>query len=329
MVGMLRRLAVPLLTVVATTTMLVSPSAGATVVRAPRPAFCNAFAQYFDLSFQIEFVKAFAGATGDSSAQEQLGDVLVLVLSPKLENLTSTMAKTAPRQIRSRFAEQAKVLERGSEALESVGLTRKQLETLAKAPVDLSNDDLNALLGDVDVSKKDLEAAAAEFDGDAALENPEASPAKQATFERAREACGIVPITDLDCDELVTPDEAAATLGSAARVETENGSCVYVGSAQDTGDPAELTVEVYEGSRAYQRFTQAAENQPVPDLGTRATAIEGYATFLSTKTCGRTIVVDVGEHTVAVALCVPEAEDEAPIATLTDVTRSVLDHVGA
>jgi hypothetical protein len=326
---MFRRLVAPLLTVAATAAVLVPSPAGATIARAPKPAFCNAFAQYFDLSFQVQFVKAFAGATGDPTAQEQVGDVFVLVLSPKLENLTLRMADTAPRQIRPLFAEQAKVFARGSEALEDLGITRRQLETLAKAPVDLSNEDLNALLGDVDVSKEDLEAAASEFDGDAALENVEASPAKQASFERAIEACGIVPIADLDCDELVAPDEAAATLGSAAQVETENGSCVYVGSAQDTGDPAEMTVEVYEGSRAYQRFTQDAENQSVPDLGTRATAIEGYATFSSTKTCGRTIVVDDGEHTVVVALCVPDADDEAPITTLTDVTRSVLDRVGA
>jgi hypothetical protein len=326
---MARRFLAPLLAVVVIAVVLVPSPASAAVGRAPKPAFCNAFAQYFDLSFQIQFVKAFAGATGDETAQEQVGDVFVLILSPKLENLTSTMADTAPRPIRSLFADQAQVFARGSDALEDLGITRQQIETLAKAPVDLSNEDLNALLGEVDVSEQDLEAAAAEFDGDAVLETAEASPAKQASFERAIQACGIVPITGLDCDELVTPDEAAAALGSAAQVDTENGSCVYVGSAQDTGDPAELTVEVYEGSRAYQRLTQDATNQSVPGLGERATAIEGYATFSSTKTCGRTIVADDGERTVVVALCVPDVDDEAPIGTLTDVTTSVLDRVGA
>lgn len=325
---MRRRVVAPLLAIVAAS-ILVPSSVGATVERAPKPAFCDAFAQYFDLSFQIQFVKAFAGATGDTSAQEQVGDVFVLVLSPKLENLVSTMASTAPRQIRSIFAGQAKVFARGRKALEDLGLTNQQLETLAKAPVDLSNEDLDALLGDVDVSKEDLEAAATELDGDAALENVDVSPEKRASFERAIEACGVVPMTGLDCDELVTPAEAADVLGSAPQVDASNGACVYEGSAQDDGDAAELTVEVYEGSRAYQRMTENAQNETVPDLGERATAIEGYATFSRTKTCGRTFVVDDGERTVVVALCVPDAEDEAPVRTLTDLTRSVLDRVGA
>jgi hypothetical protein len=302
-------------------------AASASTPAAPKEAFCNSFAEYFDLSFQIQFVKAFAGATGDEAAQEQVGDVFVLVLAPKFESLTSTMADVAPRQIRSLFAEQAEVFARGVDALEDIGLTPQQIRTLAKAPVDLSNDDLNALLGDVDVSKADLEAAAAEFDGDAALANAEAPPAKRAAFERAIARCGIVPRTDIPCDELVSPDAASSALGSPAQLDESTGACVYAGSAEDTGDAAELTVEVYEGSRAYQRFTEDAQNQSVPDLGERATAIEGYATFGRTKTCGRTIVVDDGAHTVVVALCVPSAADEAPIDVVTGVTRSVLDRL--
>jgi hypothetical protein len=308
---------------------VVAPSAaGATVERAPKPTFCNAFSEYFDLSFQIQFVKAFAGATGDESAQEQVGDVFTLVMSPKFEHLASTMADSAPKQIRSMFADQAKVFARGAGVLEDLGVTRQQIQTLATAPVELSNDDLTALLGKVDISKADLEAAATKFNGDAALERSDASQGKRAAFERAITACGIVPGTDVDCDELVEPEEAAAILGSAAQVDASDGSCVYEGSAQDTGDPAELTVEVYEGSRAYQRFTEDAQIQSVPDLGKRATAIDGYATFSRTKTCGRTIVVDDGSRTVVVALCVPDTDDEAPIVPLTDLTRSVLDRVG-
>jgi len=326
---MLHRIVAPLFTVaVVTAAALAAPSpAGASLHHAPEPAFCDAAAEFFDLSFQVQFVKAFAGLSDDPSVQEKVGDVFALVLSPKLENLTSTMADTGPRRVRSLFADQAEVFGRGIEVLVDLGVTRQQVQTLARAPVDLTNSDLEALLGDVSVSEAELEAAAAEFDGDAALEDIGAPPAKRAAFERAIGACGIVPSTGLDCDELVTPDEAADVLGSEAQAESSNGSCVYVASGSDTGDEAELTVEAYQGSRAYQRLTQGTQNQSVPDLGERATAIEGYATFGSTKTCGRTLVVDDGARTVVVALCLPAASDEAPIDTLTDVARSALGRI--
>ncbi len=304
-------------------------SAGAELSGAPAPGFCDPLAQYFDLSFQIQFIKAFAGATGDDDAANAAGDALVLVLAPKLEQLTRSMAATAPSALRRSLERQATRFAEGTALLEEAGLTPQQVATLAAAPLDLDATSLDALLGQVDVPKDELEAAAAEFDGDRLLEPTRGTAAQRKAFERAVTDCGVVPIAGLDCDELVKPSEAADAVGSPATVERRNGTCVYVGSAQDTGDPAQMTVEVYRGNRAYGRLTQGAQNQDVPGLGVRATAIDGYTTFSSTKTCGRTIVSDDGTRTVVVALCIPDAEDEGPIATVTDVSRRALERVGS
>jgi hypothetical protein len=294
--------------------------------KAPTREACQAFADYFQVEYLVAFAAAFAGLGDKQQAKQTAADIrntFHLILSPKLERIAETLADGTSPPLHKLFVAQAKAFGKGVALLEGVGLTKAQIQELAT--VDLKPEtDLQAVVGDVDLDEQELERAAKKFGAVAdSIDLETATPKEQRAFRDAGLSCGVFPV-DVDCSEIVTDDEASALLGVAATGTNEDGTCTYTG--ESTGrDDAVLAVDVYESSLAFDRLTESAQNQDVPGVGDGATAVEGFNSFSSIKTCGRTLFVKDGERTVVVAVC---AGDTPPSAeTLAGVTNDVLDRL--
>lgn len=284
-----------------------APAVGASVpAPAPSRATCEAFADYFQVEYLVAFATAFA-SLGDANdadkAATEIADTFHLILSPKMERVTRTLARGTSPALRSLFRRQSAAFAAGVELLAGAGITKAQLASLAS--LDLGpNTDLQAVFGDVRLDKQELDAAVADFHDDAqSLDLNAGTPRQQRAFAAAGTACGVFPTSDLDCADVVTTDEAAALLGGPTTVKSEDGTCVYALSTAATGGTTELAIDVYESSLAFDRLTQFAENPNIPGVGDAAVSIGGFSSFSSTNSCGRTVIAKQGERTVTVAAC--------------------------
>lgn len=319
----------------ALTVGLVVPTAtvGASTRRAPLSTkACDAFVGYFQIEFLVAFANAFAGVAEDAGpdlggsgtgpTREQVQDTFHLILSPKLEGLTGTLAAEGPKSIRSLFARQQAVFARGIRLLSDAGLTKKQLKSLAN--LDLSpNTDMSQVLGDTKLSKKKLAAAAKEFgkrSGDLNLDD-KTTPAQQRAFLEAGTGCGVFPGTDTPCDELVSSELQQQLLGGATTVKDDQGSCTFTGPKDARGDEPTLIVDLYGSQRTFDRLVEQLQGGEKVDPDTYLT--EGFSSFANTKTCGRTLYSKTADGTLVVALCRP---NDATVATsdLTEVRDSVV-----
>jgi hypothetical protein len=287
----------------------------------PTRAACEAFSDYFQIEFLVAFATAFAQVGNEedaAKAEDEIRDSFHLLLSPKLERITTTLAAGTEPPIRKLFAQQAKAYGKGVAMLEDVGLNADQIQALAEVEL-TAETDLQQVVGDVDLDKQELSRAAKKFGASAkSLDVNDASAKQKAAFSAAGSACGVFPVGG-DCKALVTADEAAAFLGAAAETGTDDGTCTYTAEAASGQDDHELAVDVYESSLAFDRLTASSQSQSVPGVGDAAVAVDGFNAFTSAKTCGRTLFVNQGDRTVVVAGCVgdapPSAEALAGIAT--------------
>lgn len=308
------------------------PAAAARQGRAtpePSPAACEAFADYFQIEFLIAFASAFASLSDSKDAAAsatQIRDTLHLILSPKLEQVARILARGTDSPLRALFTQHAEAFGAGVDLLEGVGLTKRQVRALSK--LDLKPDtDLQAVVGDVNLNKKKLNAAAATFhDAAKAVDLNRATSKQKQAFRAAGIVCGVFPDGDLDCEQVVTPDEAAALLGTPATAKNEDGTCVYTPRTPVKGDDTELAVDMYKSALAFDRLAVSAQNQTVPGVGDAAVALDGFASFSNTKSCGRTFITKQGERTVVVASC---AGTSAPsVEALAAVASNVLTRTG-
>jgi len=312
---------------------LPATTVGASTRRAPLSnKTCDAFVDYFQIEFLVAFANAFAGVGQDSGTgvggndrsptREQVQDTFHLILSPKLEVLTGTLARGGPKSIRSLFARQQAVFARGIRLLGDAGLTKSQLEALAN--LDLSPDtDVSQVLGDVKLSKRKIAAAAKEFgkhSGDLNLDD-KTTPAQQRAFLKAGTGCGVFPGTDAACDELVSNELQRRLLGGATTVKDDQGSCTYTGPKDAHGDEPVLIVDLYGSQRTFDRLVEQLQGGEKVNPDTYLT--EGFSSFANTKTCGRTLYSKTADGTLVVALCRP---NDDPVATddLTEVRDSVV-----
>lgn len=290
-------------------------------VLAPTRAACEAFADYFQVEYLVAFASTFAGI-GDKQKAEatraEIRDTFHLLLSPKLEQVTRTLADGSDPALSKLFVRQAKGFARGVALLEGVGLTKQQIQILSE--LDLKPEtDLQQVVGDVNLDKAELKRAVKKFAASAtSIDLNQATSRERRAFAAAGTACGVFP-ADVTCSQVVTTDEAAALLGVPATAKNEDGTCTYTGPPDKSRDAAELAVDVYESSLAFDRIAGSAQSQSVPGVGDAAVAVDGFSSFSSVKTCGRTLIVKQGERTVVVAACtgdtLPSTEALAGIAT--------------
>jgi len=272
---------------------------------APTRAACEAFADYFQVEYLVAFASAFAGFGDKKKAEEtaaEIRDTFHLILSPKLEQVTRTLADGTSPVLRKLFVRQAKGFGRGVALLESVGLTKAQIQTLSE--LDLKPEtDIQKVVGDVNLDKAELKRAVKKFAASAkGLDLDQATSRERRAFAAAGTACGVFP-ADVTCSQVVTTDEAAAFLGVPATVKNEDGTCTYTGPPEKGRDAAALAVDIYESSLAFDRLSTSAQSQSVPGVGDAAAVVDGFNAFSSTSTCGRTLFVKRGERTVVVAAC--------------------------
>lgn len=299
--------------------------AGATTRRGPDAEFCSGFSDYFAASVVVQFAVGLADAfdTKHTGKAEEVRSSFLLVLSPKLELVTRTMARSGPALLRPPFAKQAKAFGIGVGLLRDAGLTEAQITEIAHAAIDSSDTSLEQLTGKIDVSAAAIRKAAGTFKKQLNAIDIGRVPKKQRqAFSTAGTQCGVFPTSHVDCTTLVTPNEAIAALGISVDLDAES-PCLYVGPTPASGDTPSLSVDVYVSAMAFANLTKSAQNQDVPGVGDQATAIAGSASFSSINACGKSLVTRQGDRTVVVALCLPNNAD-VPIGTLSALATNVL-----
>ena len=298
-----------------------SAAARPRLMQAPTRAACEAFADYFQVEYLVAFASAFAGIGDKEKAKAtavEIRDTFHLLLSPKLEQVTRTLADGTDPALRKLFVRQARGFARGVALLEGVGLTKEQIQKLSE--LDLKPEtDLQKVVGDVNLDKAELKRSVKKFGASAkSIDLNEATSKERRAFTAAGSACGVFPV-GVNCARVVTPDEAAAVLGGEATTKNQDGTCTYTSSAGNGGDAPELAVDVYQSSLAFDRLGTSAQGQGVPGVGDEAAVVDGFNAFSSTNTCGRTLFVKQAEQTVVVAACTgatsPSTEALAGIAT--------------
>jgi hypothetical protein len=315
------RCAVALLAV-ALLAIVTAPSVSAQNI-GPTDAFCQAYAESFDVSFRIVFNAQLVEAANRGAGNEAERE-FALILSPKLEQLSRVLAENAEPPLDEALRKQADAYAQGVALLQAAGLTQAQVDALAAAPTDISSDDLATLLGGANLQQAGIVRAADQLarirqKSDIAA----ASAPARAAYQRAGVDCGVLPEAGVKCKRLVTAAEASAVLGAKARVANDGNSCLATVGKKPAADGPLLAVDVYRSPRAYDRITAGNEAQAVAGVGDVASMLRSFNTFGSIKTCGHTLVVKVAERTTVVAVCLGTGVD-VPEATLTDLAQKVI-----
>jgi len=294
----------------------------------PTRAACDAFADYFQVEYLVAFASAFAGFGDKKKATDtaaEIRDTFHLILSPKLELVTGTLADGTDAVLHKLFVRQAKGFARGVALLARVGLTNEQIQALSE--LDLKPEtDLQQVIGDVNLDKQELKRSVKKFAPSSKdIDLNRATPKEQRAFSAAGSACGVFPV-GVNCARVVTPDEAAAVLGGEATTKNQDGTCTYAGPAANGGDAPELAVDVYQSSLAFDRLSTSAQGESVPGVGDAAAVVDGFNAFSSTNTCGRTLFVKQAEQTVVVAACTGDTLPSTD--ALTGIATNVLARSG-
>jgi hypothetical protein len=327
--------AVVVLGVVAATVM--SPSA----LAAPRQqrmseATCDAFTDYFQVNFALAFITGFAeafGATEEEDPQsaadlDQIRSVTLLVLSPKLEESTSVLARRGPRPTRALFREQHDIYTEGVRILQDdLGLTDDQIQEIRDAELEAAAGD--ELADEVDLTKEELDAAATTFGESVETLNAEdLSTRQEHALNRLASGCGTVPIADLDCDTLVAADMRDALLGEPSTAENDDGTCDYTVATDDGVDSPELGVEVYATERSFDRLVETLD--AADKVSDDAYLVDNFTTPASfrVKTCGSTLFMRTSSRTVVVAACLP-GDAEVNVDDLTEIADTAAESLDA
>lgn len=298
-------------------------SAGAATPRqAPSDKYCEALQTNYAVLILIGFISAFSDigndASGDSGGEpvdpDEIRGTFLLVLSPALEGAARELAKGGSKKLRKSFAAQAEVFAKGVDILqEDAGVTDEQIDALRD--FELSTDpstasELETVFEDNDIDIDEVKALGKDFAGELDDTGPGVGRKQRQEFERLGARCGVTASTEIDCEELFTPEDATAILGVDA-TRDDDEVCSYLGPDPDSGLQSELAVEVFDTARAYDRITEAAlESQAFAGVGDEAIAFDGFSAQGGIKTCGRTLVAQGDDTTIVVALCLP---DDAPV----------------
>ncbi len=344
--GRLRLFVVALVVALGLVTSTTVPAGARAPAAPPSEEACGAFRDYFETTFVLSFLITFAqglaeseqadadtGAPGtgaDDFDPEQLQNIFLLVLSPRLGKLTGLLARSAPRVLRAPFREQAAIFGRGTEILrDDLGLTDRQIEKLRNADLTVSSPD--DLLSSADVSDATLERAAEEFGTAAAgldIEGASSTPKQERAFVAFGGRCGVLP-TEVDCQALLTDVEAGELVGTPVATSDANGACEYEGPDDDGLEAPRIGLEVYASTSSYEQLLENTTSEELDGVGTEASRRDGYSTFSSSSSCGATLVVRdaKAERTLVVAVCL--GDEEVTDEILVDLATTVLDRVEA
>ena len=234
-------------------------TASTTAAGTPAPEFCRAFGDYYDAAFLVQFVTAFAQALS-KKAVAKTRTTLLLVLSPKFQELTAAMATTASKTLRPAFRRQAAKFATGIKILRAAGLTSDQITALAESPLHTNSATQDNLLGKANLSKKKLNAATGRVqEGRAPRSIPtRPSPPRSGTGSaptRSRAACS--PTRPVNCGTLLTPSDLAETAGAGAVPQTVARAAGGRGPTDRTATPFGIGVDVDRGTLAYDHLVAA------------------------------------------------------------------------
>jgi hypothetical protein len=231
--------------------------------------------------------------------------------------------------LRPIFRQNQVVFERGIELLADAGLTDAQIDAIADAPITPSTADVNEITGDLEPTITDdelTEIANTFLSAVEGLDFLELNEKQNRALDRSATECGVLPSTSYDCTDLLPATEAEALLGG--EVTLGDDGCAYTGPEPFEGRTPEIEVVVYDSARALEFLTGALDEvEEVRGIGDAAVAIEGFSANGRTITCGRTLHVADGDHTVVVALCL--GGDEPPVSNdqLAQIADFVLERV--
>jgi hypothetical protein len=285
--------------------------------------YCSALGAFYEATISVQIAvelgEAFSEGAGDAFDADEVRAGLLILLSPKLEEVSKQLSKGGERALNRAFRRQRKVFARGVQLLRQTGVTDEQIDELRDVEVSEASDDLDELLGDSGVTEDDVAAAARKFKPE--LEKLTIGVDQEVTdaFEQAATECGVVS-SPIDCTTVFPQTDAEAILGVTT---SQDGSACDYEAVEGDGDAPEAAVEVYESGRAFDALTKNVEPETVEGIGDEAVSFEGFSAYFSGKTCGRTLVVREGDRTVVVALCLV---DEAPVSNdqLAQVADAVL-----
>lgn len=339
-----RRTISALLAGIVALTLTATTSLRASAAPEPGGATCEAFGDYFETTYTLSFILAFAqglasagddASSGDPTAggpedeefdAEQLEDIFLLVLSPRLEQATKVLADSGPRALRAPLRAQQQAFGFGTELLrDDLGLTERQIDSLRAA--DLTQSDPDDLASSAGIDDAALERAAARFGEEAEnldLEGATTTPKQERAFVTLGERCGVLP-ADLDCDDVLTSADVADLVGSPVDVSDDNGTCEYEGPDDDGFEAPTVAVDVYATATAYAQLTGTAIGEAVDDVGTEATRIDGSSTFSSGSSCGATLLVRADRPDVALAVAVCLGDEPVTDDVLVDLATLVLE----
>ena len=277
----------------------VARPAPAAVPRAPTPTTCQSFRDYYELVLLVQYAAALADAGSQSG--DAIRNQYLLVLSPKLQAVSRSIARSSDDPLATLFRDQARIFGQGAKLLQSAGLTPAQVKALAAAPVDFK--EIDRVLGEVALDSNKLATAGQRFAGLAAGLDLAHAPREQfQAYSRTGESCGTFPKPPVGCSKLVTAAEATAVLGAKPKIANEDGSCTFNAKTSD-GEARGLAVDVYASPTAYDEVLLGTSPQDASGVAPAGRAFDGYNAFSGNTTCGRTLAARDARHTVLVAAC--------------------------
>jgi hypothetical protein len=117
-------------------------------------------------------------------------------------------------------------------------------------------------------------------------------------------------VSDINCQTLVGDELTSPLIGGAATVKNDSGSCTYQGPKDPGGDAPVMIIDVYQTPRSFARLVEQLGGGEQIDADTHLA--DGFSTFSSTKTCGKTLYSRTADSSVVIAVCPP---NDGPIAT--------------
>jgi hypothetical protein len=327
----------------ATLGVSVAPAAiaGTEPTRPPTDRYCDTFSDYFVVTLMVEFFAQLATAFSqlpDSQTAttaepeldiEQIRSTMLVMLSPKFVALTRSLGRSGSASLRREFRRERRIFARGVEILEDAGVTPEQIEAIANAEVNQSTYEIENLTDEVDLTDAETDELGRKFlPHSKQLELGDLDAGGAEEFEGIAVACGTVPSSDVDCEEVFSMADAADVVGREVTKDDADG-CRYVGVEEGVGLAPEVAVVVYDSDRAFDTLTEPVGpiSDDVEGIGDRAVSFDGYSASGKDRTCGRTLVFVDDDRTIVTALCLADdepVEDER----LVKIAEGVLDRLG-
>lgn len=277
-------------------------------------AFCAAWETTAPALLAVGIVGAFAEleeapggtVTGGTLTPGGNDDVLILLVSPKLEVLFEAAAEASAGVDAEAFAEVAEVMSGGVERLRDAGLDERDIDALREA--DLTAEE-EPPLGEVDEAA--LEEAARGFQDEVVkvltdLEGSRAGTAFEALVEGCEQAAAGPDAVDVDVCGLLGEGTVASLVATDPIVEgpvagfAGGASCLW----SDGTDENRLAVTVA-GAGYYEQVKEGYGEEliePVDGVGDEAFSADGFNYAAGGGTQGRSLFVLVGDRTLVIAL---------------------------